>query len=338
MSTAICLSEFLIWAAAFPIMMGLLPFCLMRDSKPQFHKVIIVGYLLSFGVFELIGIPILMFTKMGNFTLLMDIYITVCLIIIAVVTGYLIKGKVSIKFPKFNKDRETIIFAIVYLSLLGLQIYMAVTHATYQNDDAYYLVQSLQTWNTKTMYHYEPYTGVTTSLDVRHALAMFPMWIAFLSTMSGIHPTILAHTLLPIVIFPMCDAAVLGVFNELMNKKKAAAGMVLLKMIEIFGNVSIFVPEAFLLIRSWQGKSMFINFILPCLLMSLLLVYKNSKTGYLILLLVNIACGMMTTMALFYVLVIEITSMILIHKNVRKTLACSIPLIANLGLFAYLVL
>ena len=36
------------------------------------------------------------------------------------------------------------------------------------------------------MYQKLPYTGMSTELDVRHGLAPFPIWIAWLSQMTGI--------------------------------------------------------------------------------------------------------------------------------------------------------
>ena len=44
-----------------------------------------------------------------------------------------------------------------------------------------------------------PYTGITTELDGRHAMAMIPMWIAAIAKLCGTHPTIVTHSLITLV-------------------------------------------------------------------------------------------------------------------------------------------
>ena len=80
---------------------------------------------------------------------------------------------------------------------------MALTHASFDGDDAYYVVQSVITDETDTLYRILPYTGFSTSLDMRHAMAVFPIWIAYLARMTGIHATIVSHSILPLVLIPL---------------------------------------------------------------------------------------------------------------------------------------
>ena len=53
------------------------------------------------------------------------------------------------------------------------------------------------------LYRILPYTGLTTTVDVRHALASLPIWEAYLARMTGIHPAIIAHSVLPLVLIPV---------------------------------------------------------------------------------------------------------------------------------------
>ncbi len=83
---------------------------------------------------------------------------------------------------------------IVALALLGYILFMAVTHTSFDGDDSYYVVQSLIAQETGSMYTVEPYTGGSTTMDVRHAMAVFTMWVAYMASVSGIHVTIFCHS------------------------------------------------------------------------------------------------------------------------------------------------
>ena len=75
-----------------------------------------------------------------------------------------------------------------------------------EGDDAFYVAISSITTESGTMYEILPYTGGTTGLDARHALAPFPIWIAMLSRVSGIHAAVLAQVVLPVVLIVMAYA------------------------------------------------------------------------------------------------------------------------------------
>jgi hypothetical protein len=85
---------------------------------------------------------------------------------------------------------------------------MSFTHMFFDGDDAYYVANSVITNETGTMYRILPYTGGTTDLDIRHALAMFPMWISYIAGMSGMHPANVTHSLMPLLMIPLADLTI----------------------------------------------------------------------------------------------------------------------------------
>ena len=279
MSALIKFAIFILAAAVLPILTGLLPACLLPSVKRKLPLVVLSGYLTTFALFEIIGIPILIWTPMGNFNLLVKVFLAVdSLWILAGILAAVRRGGVRLpKVREWKKDPDAAFMWLVFLALLAGELYMAYTRASYDGDDAYYVAQSLQTWQTGTMYYYVPYTGVTTSLDGRHALALMPMWIAFVAKLCGTHPTIVTHSMLPLVLIPVVDTVFYQLFRELSRGKKRVqrvqfmpAAMVCLAVLQIFGNTSIYTAETFLLMRTWQGKSIYVNFMLPLLLVLLL--------------------------------------------------------------------
>ncbi len=153
------------------------------------------------------------------------------------------------------------------------------------------------------MYTILPLTGRHTGLDIRHALAVFPMWIAFVAKKSHIHATILSHTVLPFLLLPLTylvyyeigrllfdgrkngqdkgrikraarrvDSAASENRSELRSGENLPLFMILMAVFQIFGNVSIYTNETFFLTRTWQGKAVAGSLVIPALLWMFLLL------------------------------------------------------------------
>lgn len=137
---------------------------------------------------------------------------------------------------------------MVYCRRLNcFQIYMAYTHAFFDGDDAYYVAQSVIADQSNVLYRILPYTGLTTTVDVRHALATLPIWEAYLARISGIHPAIIAHSLLPLIFIPVTYLFYFQIGKRLLKKdyRKLAVFMILVSVLQIFGNTSIYTNSTF---------------------------------------------------------------------------------------------
>ena len=192
-------------------------------------------------------------------------------------------------------------------------MYMAFAYASFDGDDAYYVVQSVLADQTGVLNRIRPYTGLSTDLDIRHALATLPLWIAYVARMTGIHATIVAHTLLPLIFIPLTYYVFVQIGRKLFSDDsvKLPIFLTLVSIMQIWGNISIYTNETFFLTRTWQGKSVLANLILLVelwLMLELCAREKNRKrqeeTGsqlpYWLLLAVNhIAAAMMTSMGAF---------------------------------------
>lgn len=192
--------------------------------------------------------------------------------------------------------------------LIGFQMVMAVTHASFDGDDAYYVVQSVITDETDTLYRILPYTGRATSLDVRHSMAVFPIWIAYIARMTGVHATIVSHTILPIVLLPITYWIYLEIGKKLFAEKSKGLPvyMMFVCLLQMFGNTSIYTNATFFLMRTWQGKSMLANVVIPAIFMVLLWLFdgepekRKNQTGlWAMLFVLNIVAAMMSTASVF---------------------------------------
>jgi hypothetical protein len=185
---------------------------------------------------------------------------------------------------------------------------MSLVHTFFDGDDAYYVVQSVITEETDTLYRISPYTGLSTGLDMRHSMAVFPIWIAYIARMTGIHAAVVSHTVLPIVLIPLTYWIYLEIGKKLLKEKKEhlPAYMLMVWVLQIFGNVSIYSSSTFFLMRTWQGKSMLANVVIPSVFMILLWLFEGEpekrkpRAGlWLLLFIVNMVAAMMSTASVF---------------------------------------
>lgn len=274
------------------------------------------GYFLSFALCEACALPVLFLTPLGDFVLFTRVYAALLCILAAAGLAFLIKGRkrrgvffgirraLRLLTPG-RSGRWTMLFAVLAVILYFFMLYKAYTVASFDGDDAYYVTQSVLSVQTGTMYRYLPYTGITTSVDMRHAMALFPMWTAALSAYSGIHPTIVAHSIEPLLFISLSALVFLRISGMLFDAGdpdragKRAAFMCLSFLLWIFGNVSLFTPETFLLTRTWQGKSVLANLLLPAMLYCLLRAGKRpeERETYAEAFLICLSSGLFTSMA-----------------------------------------
>lgn len=242
---------------------------------------------------------------------------------------------------------------LVFLALVGFQLYKSVAYASFDGDDAYYVVESLIAQQADVMYRILPYTGRPTDLDVRHVLAVFPMWVAFVAVRSDIHSTILSHVVMPLVLIPLTYFVYYEIGKRLFvrtdgagSKENLPVFMILMAMFQIFGNVSIYTNETFFLTRTWQGKAVVGSLIIPAVLWLMLWIYdeirkkKKADTGlWFLLVCVNMSAGICSSIAVFLVsFLIALTAFVFMlagrdFKMLLKFGAVCVPNIVYVGLY-----
>ena len=233
----------------------------------------------------------------------------------------LMSPRTDVRLLKLQYSKEGIVFWAIFVLIVVFQLVMAIAMAPFDGDDAYYVVESLLAQQADVMNTILPYTGSSTSLDIRHAMAVFTMWIAFIAKMSGVHATIVAHSVMPLVLIPLVYMIYLECGRILVASKRDALPvfMIFIALFQMFGNTSIYTAETFLMMRTWQGKAMVANMMLPLVLWLFLWRFDDCrKPGYLwkeetgggktiirnstwvLLFLVNMAAGIMSSMGIIF--------------------------------------
>lgn len=269
----------------------------------------LAGFLAEWGIFQLLAVPVIV--KGATLTQLSIAY-GVCLLI-CFAAGIFIRLTGRKTTPALRTVREPFsrgekVLWTIAAAGFAIQLVLAVFMAFEDGDDAFYVATSNLSVEWDSMYRLLPYRYGSTSLDFRHCLAPFPIWIAFLSKLSGIHAAIVSHTVIPLVMLPLayCIYGLLGFFLLNKNRKMLPAFLIFAQILILWGNVSAYTAETFLISRSRQGKALLCAIVIPAMFFLLYLVAdrllhdkKPEKALWLLLLLADFTAGLGSTMGDF---------------------------------------
>lgn len=329
--------QMLLWFAIVPFAIGWIPCAFMQKKDRSFGMLLTAGYITMFAVFEVLVVPMVL--AKAKFTTAVKWASIILILTAAVGIGFAVKTAMEqkkvlpalletfgLRKPEEKPKIQTIIMWVLFLVLVGFQLYQAFNLAVFDGDDAYYIAQSVTAVNRDSMYGYIPYNGFGTDLDIRHAMAVLPLWIAFIAKQSGIHATILSHMILPFIFVPLTYVSYYLVGKKLFSEKKhlIPAFLTIIGMLQIYGNVSIYTKETFFVMRTWQGKSLFANFILTMTIAIILHLFSESKEErekenfglWALLFCTNIAAAFTTTMSVFLMaILVGVTGSCLAIRN-----------------------
>ncbi len=313
---------------AAPLCMGL-PIARRMGEKRSLSNIYLAGFFAGWALFQTIAVPIVIFDAWGADLLFRGM---TALLILLSLPGLALaakerfrekkslrrilglpglgedgaaQGERSVRALLCGVDWECVLFWGIALAAIAAQVFMAYTHAFFDGDDAYYVVQSVLADQTGTLYRIRPYTGLSTGLDLRHSLATLPLWEAYVARMGHMHATIAAHSLLPLILLPLTYLVYYKIGCQLpgMAGPRLPMFLTLIAILQIWGNNSIYTNATFLLTRTWQGKSILANLVLLSIVWLLLDILKEKdgdrKGDWALLFLVNMSSAMMTSMGAF---------------------------------------
>ena len=254
-------------------------------------------------------------------------------------------------------EKAEIILWVLAGVLLLVQLVLAVLMVYGDGDDAYYVAISAAAEESGRMYQKIPYTGMHTELDVRHGLAPFPIWIAWLAQMTGITTVIVAKTLVPVAlismtygVFYLLGSRVLFAGEGAYRKKWALPAFLLCtEVLVLFGDYSYYTVENFMIARSRQGKAALGSILIPMIFFLLLTLLRKIQeeqkitVGFWVLLgSVMTACCLASTMGALLACMLVGTAGLCGAVSYRKwklilpLIGCCIPCIVYAGMYLLL--
>ena len=278
------LEPFILWLGLFPLLMGMLPCHLITRQKKSFGQIYLCGFFMLLGIFQVPAVIIVL--QRGHLSKLITImfWIAVTLSFLGFVLGVIRICKTtaedSFRLPALRgRSRSELAFWALFYVLLAVQLVMSVVMMTADGDDSYYVGHALLADATDLVYYFDPYTGAYSVLDFRHALAPLPLFIAMLARESGLHAAIVAHTVLPVFLIVITYMIYMQIGRLLFRKdpEQLPVFMILMTLLNAFGVYSRYTRETFFLTRTWQGKSVLANLVIPMVFWLALAVARRTE-------------------------------------------------------------
>ena len=267
------------------------------------------GQLLLWCAFQIVSV--LSILKDKTFPFITKIYIpAVAVITLASLMVYIFKMVrketiFNIKTEKIEKSKLMSALWIVFFVLLIVQVALQICLAYMDGDDTYYVAQSVSSGLGGTLYSSVPYTGEKMVMDYRHSLEPFPLWITFISKISGMNITVMSHTVLPALFVPLTYGlyALFGARLLKGKEKYLPVFMIIIELLNVFGAYSSKTPEKFFITRIRQGKSTLASIVIPMIIMCLFIIleYVKENAGidvklWILLVLLNVAGCLCSTL------------------------------------------
>lgn len=271
---------------AIPVVVGTI-FTPLYEDCPRLPFYWVSGHIFLWAGFQVIAIPMVL--TQNTFSRILRSYLVFMVAMLIFALGAFLKrrskgvayGKIFASSTVKTKDKRNSLWWIAVGVLLLLQLACIIFLAYQEGDDSYYVALSTSNLDTNRLYMQLPYTGLTTDLQSRHALAPFPVWISFIAKMTGFHPAFLAHVLLPIFLIPLgyCVFYMLGTKMFAEKKYLLPIFMTFVEAMVLFGGYSVYSTENFLLVRTAQGKAVLGNIVVPFLFLLMYLLLNALEKG-----------------------------------------------------------
>lgn len=343
-----------IWLVGIPLLTGAVPAFFLKPGKLSLAFMWTSGYMISWALFQLVTVPLVLLDVNQGFVVVAKLFAGASLALAAAGALLLIRSRrhggrrLSLVRGENGGSRQYRVYWGIFLALAALQLVLAVGMTYQDGDDAYYVAISTLTESSNTLYELMPYSMGATGLDLRHGLAPFPVWIAFLARISGLPVASVAHVAVPLALIPTTYLIFYQIGRQLFGKKKESLPLFLCftALLVIFGNYSLYTAENFMLARSRQGKSALGCIVIPMVLLLFFLILdgveKRQERQWVLWLLlgaaVTAACLCTTLGTMLMCMMLGVTGLCgaLAYRRpglAVKTGLCCIPALAYAALY-----
>lgn len=253
-----------------PFLLGFGTVAKLKDEYRRIGICLVLGYIYEFAIWEILY---LVAVKFGVRLLpLMIVYYIVCtgLALFFAIKNY--KTLNDIKKPEFN-----IVYCIFY-ALVLLQIAMRFMHGVTDGDDAYYLADVNLILTSGNLYGVHPYTGLPfgNGIDYRHILSGMPAFEAMIAKTFNIHSMVASHIVLADIFIILHYCIMINVGRIILKDKPNYIPLFgcMTVIFNVYGGTTLYTNATFFLTRTWQGKSILANIVIPALFLTELMLFE----------------------------------------------------------------
>lgn len=323
-----------LWNLIIPILIGFFITRFMKsDAKNNIATNFLFGFVAMLGIFQPITL-IAIYLKVSLTLLTASMRLLWGMLsIVSVVINYKRIFDTIRNMPIILKKINVYLFGALLLIILQAYSYIGYEHI--DDDDAFFVATATTAVANDNLYVKSPYSGATyKKLPDRYILSPFSIYYAVMSKLTLVHATVYAHLFLPLVLL-LFIYMVYYLWGKEWFQTAESIGifLVIISIINIFGNYSEFTTQTFMLFRLWQGKAFLAAGILPFLLY---LCYKTRKESYnsiyfIVLFFGTLAASHVSSMGIFLAPILigcwTIVDLIMTRKIIRSMyyMICCLP-------------
>ena len=312
----------LFWMFIIPCILG---FGILKFDKKGNKNVLlsmILGFFMELLVFTILSIP-MTFLK-ASFNVLRNTW-TILILGLSIVAIFINKKDWKEIFKQNLEEFKKLpkVLTVSFLILICIQCYFPFKYMHQDHDDSNFVAKATIAIDTNSLFVYDDAGNEYDGFPTRQVLSQFPHFTATIATLCFIHPTILAHTIFPVV-FVIMMYAFYYVFGMTLFKKDQTKSMMFLNILSvtfIFGSYSRYTNFVRILYRAWQGKSILANMTLP-FIWYVFIEYigkeDKNKFGWLILSIALVGSIALSSMALILPVITVVTLMFIYAIKDKK--------------------
>ncbi len=224
------------------------------------------GIFIEFTLFELLAVPMVFLNASLRLLSFSWLILSAALAVASMVRSR--KAAMSGgRMSGFFQDRRGALqqkispLLVLVLICIFLQILFVTLGEHIDDDDAFFVATATTAVQTNTLMTYNPFTGALyKSLPSRYVFASWPLYLASLSTLTGFHPALIAHLLMPGIevatAYLIYALIARDLFPDQDDASKRSLFLLLILLILSFSGFSVYTNGTFLFVRGWQGKAL----------------------------------------------------------------------------------
>ena len=171
-----------------------------------------------------------------------------------------------------DKKRVDIFTVSIWIAAVAVIVFetgLLTVRMHTDTDDARFIVDAMEALSKDTMLEYNPITGIHHGIPVGEQIkdlsAPYPLFIALISSLTMVHPAVMAHTVMPLIFIPL-SYVVFSLIGGVVFKgdiRKKGLFLFFLSLIHLFSFETIYSAGYTLLTIIWQGRSIVAMIMLP---------------------------------------------------------------------------
>lgn len=261
-------------------------------------KVYFFGMVTVWALFQLVTVPLVLL----RVSFMTEVTVMTVLLICLSLYGIYCREFPKIAFKRMSKMELFTAFLMVLAMCILIVCTIFGQHTDW--DDSRFVVNAVDMVRTNRMFLTNPVNGEETARFIgeiaKDVTAPWAVYIAYCAKMTGVFATVMAHTVFPVVLL-ICAFCVFWMLSEVFFKDEFSHRcifMYLVILLNLYGHISVYTAETFLLTRLWQGKAVVAGVGIPAMFLLLMKIYEDQKNkGYeVMLLLLNLSICLMSGM------------------------------------------